>query len=211
MKKTVNILLAIGMLFQNFAFAIPVLAEGSNETSVDVVSITQNGNTLELKEGKYEVLGVNELTLNYKINNPKENVNYDVKIVNNISNNYSSAGVDKDTSNQVQNTTIWLDRNRQESDYTLKVCELNNNWECVKEVAEKRFVLNFANYDNLNYLNSKLVVSKVEQGGIEIKPTISDWYVTYNLNNIQDVELTLVGENLDNNTKYQFYNNYYYD
>lgn len=207
-KKFLNVFMCLGLLMQNFAFVIPVMAQENAETSVNIVSITQGDDTLELQDGKYEVLGTEELTLNFKINNPKDNVDYDVKIVNNNDDNYSSFVVDKNISNEIQSSTIWLDKNHQESDYTIKICELNNNWECINEVAEKRFVLNLPNYNSLNYLNSKLVITKVEQGGKEITPTINYWSVTYNLNNIEDVELTFVGENLDDTIKYQFYNNY---
>ena len=209
-KKFLNVFMCLGLLMQNFAFVIPVMAQENDETSIDIVSITQGDDTLELKDGKYEVLGTDKITLNFKIINPKDNVDYDVKIIkNNTNNNYSGFVIDKESSDEIQTQTIFLDKNHQESDYTIKICELNNNWECVNEVDEKRFVLNLPNYNDLDYLNSKLIITKVEQGGKEITPTINDWSVTYNLNNIEDVELSFVGENLDDNTKYQFYDQYY--
>ena len=183
-KKFLNVFMCLGLLMQNFAFVIPVMAQENDETSIDIVSITQGDDTLELKDGKYEVLGTDKITLNFKIINPKDNVDYDVKIIkNNTNNNYSGFVIDKESSDEIQTQTIFLDKNHQESDYTIKICELNNNWECVNEVDEKRFVLNLPNYNDLDYLNSKLIITKVEQGGKEITPTINDWSVTYNLNN----------------------------
>lgn len=211
-KKFLNVFMCLGLLMQNFAFVIPVMAQENDETSIDIVSITQGDDTLEVQDGKYEVLGTEELTLNFKINNPKDNVDYYFYIVNNKDNDkYFSDGIDKKINDKIQSTTIWLDEYNQESDYTLKVCELNTNWECVKVVEEKRFVLNLPNYKDLDYLNSKLVIKKVEQGGKEIIPTINDWSVTYNLNNIEDVEISFVGKNLEDNTIYEIYNQYYSD
>ncbi|MBQ7140552.1 MAG: dockerin type I repeat-containing protein [Bacilli bacterium] len=209
MKKYLGLLLCLGLLLQNFSFVIPVFAEENNETSVEIVSITQDGDTLELKNGKYEVLGVEELTLNFKINNSKENIRYSIQ----LKNNYFSfgIGIDEERINEIQNTTIWLDKYHQDTDYTLCVYEVNQNDEFIKLVAEKQFVLNNLNYNDLNYANSKLVVSKVEQGGKEITPTINEYYNTadYELNDIEDVELTLIGENLDDDTKYKVFNNQY--
>ena len=72
----------------------------------------QGDDTLELKDGKYEVLGTDKITLNFKIINPKDNVDYDVKIIkNNTNNNYSGFVIDKESSDEIQTQTIfvWLE------------------------------------------------------------------------------------------------------
>lgn len=69
-KKFLNVFMCIGLLMQNFLFAIPVLAEETEKEELVINSITQNGKELEIIDGVYQVNSLEQIIVHYTLKNP---------------------------------------------------------------------------------------------------------------------------------------------
>ena len=198
MKKILNVVLCIGILLQNFIFVIPVIAsEVDDETKLEIVSIKQGEEELELKENKYVLKNYQTASLVYELTNYDENKNYSIKIEEENKYGGSSYQINYKGKDSIQlNIT---------STYKISAC--SNDYEC--SIVYDTFDIVFDNqlYENIN--NSYIYIESVYQGGKEITPDVSEWTKTANFefNDLEKITYKVKGVNLQEDAYYDLSTN----
>lgn len=214
MKKILNVFLCMGLLLQNFAFAIPVLAEELEQESIEIISITQDGKELAQENGIYQVSDNKELVANYKIKSTNNSKKYVLETKYNSNNSSSFYFYGNNTDLIYNDSNIKFNSNSPTSEITYNLYEFidkeeNAVDENLKLLTTTKFKMTYTKYDELNIANSKLYITEVSQGGNIIEPKVinENHSYGYNLNDTQNVVLKIKGENLNDTMKYHIYSN----
>lgn len=180
MKKKIKILLAFALIMQCFSFINSVLAaEETLEFKIISVKDGYSQVELELEDGKYVIDKYKNITIRYELENANQNKQY--LIFKTINGNTSFEGY------YYGETEITIPPHYEE--YSLKVCD-NFNCQTEYDKIDIRF-------DNKLYeLNNEidLVIEEVKQGNKVVTANGSN---KYQLNNYEDIEISLKSKNLE--------------
>lgn len=186
MKKILKIFLCIGLLLQNFMFAIPVNATGSN-LSIKINSVKQGNDVLVMNDNKYVVNNYDSIKIFYELENKDPNKNYYLS--------FSSNGNGYGTNYREGEALDIRNPEFRYTHYTLKICD---NFSCEVVYATKDIYFEYAQYESVN--NSLAYVQSLSQAGEQINFDINNNQL--NVNNIEDITVSVKAENLEANVTY---------
>ena len=194
LKKAVNIILTIGLLFQNFAFLTPVFADTNDNPQIIINSITQNEEELTKEGNVYIAPDLGEISINIDITPHAEDYTYFVIISN---------GDNRSIYGNSENLSIepYINYANEINEYTITLCYYDD-YECEEPLASLPFKVKFLRYSEL--ANTNIYVEKVMQGGKQVNPVFG--YML--LNDVEDITFSIKGENLIDDEYYAIYTNY---
>ena len=173
-----------------------------DKEEIQIVSITQDDTDLVLDDGKYVIDDPSKrIILEYKFKNIKPNKVYDYIISTPTGDHtdYFEADIDNTT---VYTERLYINPNDIDSGYTLRLCKSNEEHNCSKEITTKEINFSLADFEEYTYSNDKILVTKVMQGGEEVLPVKENGTYKYNLNDAQNIIMSIKGENLKSDVSY---------
>ena len=198
-KKILNLLICIGLLFQNFGYVIEVFSLTNEDIEIKINGLYQ-GNKLMLidENGNYIIDKYDEVDMNFNLENINNNIKYFIKVetlsfssgfyYNNIENNI----------NLTLNNMMINNNNNNKFAVNIKVCD---DWDCNILYKSKTIYLKLNYYDEIK--DSKIVISEIKQGNDEIIQEENYSSKIIYLNNKQNISFKLTGENLIDDALYQ--------
>lgn len=200
-KKFLNVFMCIGLLMQNFLFVIPVMAEETQKEEFIINSITQNGKELEVVDGVYQVDGLEQIIVNYTIKNPITTKTYDVETLHSTGGGSGSfSGLTSDYTSDDYGVKLDINNEISEITYNLYGGEEENK----ELIGTHKLKFKFTQFNEYNLANSNLYITEIKQGGNVIKENEEN-YNRYEFNKIQDITISLKGENFIDDKIYPLY------
>lgn len=204
LKKFLNVFLCLGLLFQNFAFAIPVLAEETQKEEFIINSITQNGKELEVIDGVYQVDDLTQIIVNYTIKNPITTKSYDVETIRfDGGGSGSFSGLTSDYTGDDWGAQLDINKEISEITYNLYGGEEENK----ELIGTHKLTFKFTKFNEYNLANSNLYITEIKQGGKVIKQNEENYNI-YEFNKVQDITISLKGENFVEDKTYPLYTDF---
>lgn len=190
-KKIINMIFNLVLVGVFFLGITPVLAESNPKLKIN--SITQGDNEVEYKDGKYIIREYEYIHINYELIDYDDDKSYIIQGDGVWGSNYDT---------RIKNNNLIVDTNsmyRNGSNLKLKLC---NNFECNNLYDEVNISFDFQLPEYIN--NSKLYVTKIEQGGKLLEGIqLNNNYningqmfntINYNINNVQQFYVTVKGQ-----------------
>lgn len=169
---------------------------------IEIISVMQDSNELTLNSGKYIIDDPSkEISLKYRFINAKDDRTYDYYFDTFGDNDvyYNDTPLNDD---KVYSQRIILDPANEETNYVMHLCKMDAGHNCTKEIVSKRINFILSDYDEYHYAANKIFVTKVMQGGNQITPVYENGVYTFSLNDVENVTLSVKGENLKSDVNY---------
>lgn len=194
MRKSLNVLLCLGLLFQNLIITMQVTASESNyQAKFYNINLKQGDKELELNNDKYVIKDYDEIVLTYELTNYDKTKGYYIK----------------ETEYDAEGAATWsypyggkiphkLSPNK---NYKYEICN-NNDCDIKYDTLDIIFDNQLYEYKN----NSYIYIESVYQGGKEISTdNINIWsnYTSYNFNSLEKITYKIKGVNLQEDTFYK--------
>ena len=190
-KKIINMIFNLVLVGVFFLGITPVLAESNPKLKIN--SITQGDNEVEYKDGKYIIREYEYIYINYELIDYDDDKSYIIQRDGVRGSNYDT----RIKNNSLIVNTISMYRNG--SNLKLKLCD---NYKCNDLYDEVNISFDFQLPEYIN--NSKLYVTKIEQGGKLLEGMqLNNNYningqmfnaINYNINNVQQFYVTVKGQ-----------------
>ena len=196
-KKFLNVFMCLGLLMQNFAFFIPVMAEEIKEPTIKINGIYQGDDLSEIDEdGNYVIDKYNEVFIDFELENINMTDDYYVK----LESTAGGSGFMYNNANGVREQIYFHNFMYEEDDiftYNIKICD---EWECNKLYTSKTINLKLNYYNEIK--DSKIIISDIRQGTNDLNTKEENGTKYVYLNNKQNISFKITGENLIDNADY---------
>ncbi len=197
-KKILNVFLCLSLLLQNIAFAIPVLAEETNNPIIKVNGIYQGDEIASLDESdSYIIDKFAKVYLDFELENVSAGDDYYIKI------DYygGGSGFQYNNSNHIrENIRLYIMyKNDNLFDIDIKVCD---DWNCSKIYASETVKLKLDYFDEIK--DSYTIISDIKQGDKIINTTYENSVKIIHLNNKQNISYKITGKNLIDDADYYY-------
>ena len=208
MKKILNLILCLGVFINNFLFIVPAVKA---EEILEINSLVQNEQEIELKDGVYEINDINNIYVNYTIKNYDNNKNYYLERV--VNGSKSGEDIKSAIYTETYNGKDWylfLDTKNALNNVVYNLYEKPNgsSEDEYRLIASQNMMIKVNFYDEANPLNSTLILEELYQNNEAVTPVLEGNNYVFKVNNLQNVTFKLRGENLKDDLIYPIIINY---